>query len=147
MLVIGATALGACRSSRTTWTESDGGLTRWIDVPAGRLKTRVYTGTLMSDSPVLVLVLHGDIPDPPPSYQYEFAKVAADTLESTSGTDIVAVGVLRPGYPDPTGERSSGDMGRAAADNYSPEVIDAVERAARELATGYKPRAVILVGH
>jgi pimeloyl-ACP methyl ester carboxylesterase len=116
-------------------------------VPAGRLKTRVYTGQRVSESPVLVLVLHGDLPAPPPSYQYEFAKVVADTLESSSGTGIVAAGVLRPGYQDPTGERSSGDMGRAIADNYTPEVVDAIERAAGELAADHHPRAVVLVGH
>jgi alpha-beta hydrolase superfamily lysophospholipase len=146
ILVIAATG-GSCRSSQTAWTESDGGATRWIDVPAGRLKTRVYTGTRVSESPVLVLVLHGDLPDPPPSYHYEFAKVVADTLASSSGTGIVAAGVLRPGYADPTGERSSGDMGRAITDNYTPEVVDAVELAARELAAAHHPRAVVLVGH
>ena len=117
-------------------------MTRWIDVPAGRLKTRVYTGTAASESPVLVLVLHGDLPEPPPSYQYEFAKVIADAARNT-----VAAGVLRPGYRDPTGDRSSGDMGGAVADNYTPEAVDAVASVARELAREYRAPATILVGH
>ena len=150
VLAITAGAAGAgvsCRSPQAQWTENDGGVTRWIDVPAGPLKTRVYTGTGVSEAPLLVLVLHGDLPEPSPSYQYEFAKVVADTARNTVGTDVVAAGVLRPGYRDPTGDRSSGDMGRAVADNYTPEVVDAVARAARQLAKDQHARATILVGH
>jgi predicted esterase len=132
----------SCRSPQTQWTENDGGTTHWIEVPAGRLKTRVYTGTAVSRPPVLVLVLHGDLPEPPPSYQYEFAKHIAET-----STGVVAAGVLRPGYADPAGDRSSGDMGRAVADNYSPEVVDAVALAARELARAHGAHAIVLVGH
>ena len=137
-----AGGIGSCRSAQTEWTENDGGVTRWIEVPAGRLKTRVYTGSAVSTSPILVLVLHGDLPEPAPSYQYEFARVIADRFES-----VVAAGVLRPGYLDPTGARSSGDMGRAVADNYTPEVVDAIARAARELAKDDHAHAVVLVGH
>jgi pimeloyl-ACP methyl ester carboxylesterase len=38
-------------------------------------------------------------------------------------------------------------MGRAIADNNTPEVVDAVERAARDLATEHNTSAVVLVGH
>ncbi len=141
-LALVAGVVASCRSAQTDWTENDGGVTRWIAVPAGQLKTRVYTGSTVSETPVLVLVLHGDLPDPAPSYQYEFAKVIADRFEG-----VVAAGVLRPGYQDPTGARSSGDMGRAIADNYTPEVLDAIARAARELAAANHAKAVVLVGH
>ena len=142
MLALMAGGIGACRSSQSQWNENDGGTTRWIAVPAGRLKTRVYTGKEESQSPVLVLVLHGDLPEPAPSYQYEFANVVADRFET-----VVAAGVLRPGYRDPTGAQSSGDMGRAVADNYTPEVVDAVARVARELSDAYHVQAIVLVGH
>ena len=147
LLVIAAGAAASCGSPQARWTENDGGVTRWIEVPAGRLKTRIYKGSATSPSPVLVLVLHGDLPDPPPSYQYEFARAVTDRTEKAIATDVVAAGVLRPGYRDPTGDRSSGDMGGAVADNYTPEVIDAVFRAARELANIYNARATVLVGH
>ncbi|HVH26332.1 MAG TPA: hypothetical protein VM818_06220 [Vicinamibacterales bacterium] len=117
-------------------------MTRSIDVPGGRLKTRVYTGSATSKAPILVLVLHGDLPEPPPSYHYEFAKVIADRFEN-----VVAAGVLRPGYRDPTGAQSSGDMGRAVADNYTPEVVDAVARAARDLSADHHAHAILMVGH
>ena len=141
-LMVMAGGVGSCRSPQTEWAENDGGVTHWISVPGGRMKTRVYTGRTESDSPVLVLVLHGDLPDPAPSYQYEFAKVIADRFESA-----VAAGALRPGYRDPTGAQSSGDMGRAVADNYTPDVVDGVARAARELSDLHHAHAIVLVGH
>ena len=147
VLVLAAAGTGACRSPQPQWTESDGGVTRWIDTPRGRLKTRVYRPSTPSRKPVLVLVVHGDLPEPPPSYQYEFAKRIADSVANAATAGIVAAGVLRPGYTDPAGDRSSGDMGRAVADNYTPEVIDAVANAARALAADHDARAVVLVGH
>jgi pimeloyl-ACP methyl ester carboxylesterase len=68
-------------------------------------------------------------------------------VENAAATGIGAAGVLRPGYYDPVGGRSSGDMGRAVADNYSPEVVDAVASAARVLATDHDARAILPVGH
>ena len=41
----------SCRSSSSQWNEDDGGTTRWIDVPAGRVKTRVYTRASASPLP------------------------------------------------------------------------------------------------
>ena len=38
-------------------------------------------------------------------------------------------------------------MGRAIADNYTPEVVDAVARAARELSDAHRANAIVLVGH
>jgi pimeloyl-ACP methyl ester carboxylesterase len=60
---------------------------------------------------------------------------------------IVAAGILRPGYSDPSGDRSSGEMGKAVADNYTPEVVDAVAAVARDLKAKYDASEVVLVGH
>ncbi len=147
VLLLAVAGTGACGSPQQRWTENDGGVTRWIDVPGGRLKTRVYTQSAAPEKPILVLVLHGDLPDPPPSYQYEFAKTIAAGVENSATTGIVAAGLLRPGYSDPVGDRSSGDLGRALADNYTPEVVDAVASAARALAIDHDARAIVLVGH
>lgn len=138
---------GASCSSAPVWNENDGGTTRWIDVDGGRVKSRIYGGTSVSVSapPVLVVVVHGDLPDPPPSYQYEFARVLA--ADSRQAGVVVAAGILRPGYTDPTGDRSAGEIGRAVADNYTPEVVDAVAHAARELSNDHDARAILLVGH
>lgn len=148
-----------CAADTTT---SIGGITRWLDVPTGRLKTQVFARDTVSDHPILVVVLHGDIPDPRPDYQYLVAKAItvgwpdapdrSTALRAGLGSDwrddeIVAAGLLRPGYADPSGDRSSGDMGRAIADNYTPAVVDAVASAARQLRDLYHARAVVLVGH
>lgn len=161
-------------------SERLGGETHWIDVSAGELKAQVFEDAGVVDRPLLILVLHGDLPNPPPDYQYLFAKmltlpnepeawaalraalpadwsderVAAvgSAVRGALGSDwnheiIVAAGILRPGYADPSGDRSFGDMGMAVGDNYTPEVVDAVATAARHLRAMHNARLVVLVGH
>jgi predicted esterase len=168
---------GACGPDTS---EQIGGETQWIDVGGGRLKAQVFKHADVVDRPTLVLVLHGDLPDPPPDYQYIFARMltlgsepeawaALRPLFPADWTDeqiaarrsavtdalgaewspekIVAAGILRPGYADSSGDRSSGDMGMAVADNYTAQVVDAVAIAARELAAMHDASAVVLVGH
>jgi hypothetical protein len=78
----------SCRSSSSPWNEDDGGTIRWIDIPAGRVKTRVYTRASHPPLPVVVMVLHGDLPDPPPSYRYKSAKVLAADRGIASAANI-----------------------------------------------------------
>src|SRR6185436_16034197 len=61
--------------------------------------------------------------------------------------DVVAAGLLRPGYTDNAGDRSDGERGEARGDNYTADVADAVATATRALAQRVKARRVILVGH
>lgn len=61
--------------------------------------------------------------------------------------DVIAAGVLRPGYSDPSGERSSGVLGNWVGDNYTKEVVDAVAQAIVQLRNESSGIAVILVGH
>ena len=157
--VAAATLVAACAPETS---DTIGGETQWIDVARGRLKTQVFTRADDGERPILILILHGDLPSPPPDYQYLFAKLLTQgipeypersaLLRAALGSDwdekpIVAAGILRPGYADPSGDRSSGDMGKAVGDNYTPEVVDAVASAARELASKYDASAVVLVGH
>src|SRR5262245_45957684 len=67
------------------------GKTVWIDTAAGPLKTRVYQSSRLSEQPVLLVLVHGDIPDPRQGL-YEVAYSVASNSE-----DVVAAGVLRPG--------------------------------------------------
>jgi pimeloyl-ACP methyl ester carboxylesterase len=119
---------------------TDAGKTIWITTTQ-RLKTKVYENEKLSASPVLVVVLHGDSPERPPTYQYRFAQAVAVAVP-----DTVVAAVLRPGYDDGEG-RSDGMRGDTTGDNYTPEVLDAVATAISELKTRYRPRGVILVGH
>jgi pimeloyl-ACP methyl ester carboxylesterase len=151
--------VAACASDTTSQI---GGATLWVNVPQGRLKAQVFAREHVVARPLLILILHGDIPNPRPDYQYLFAKAItlgwpesperSSALRAALGNqwkdeDVVAAGILRPGYTDPSGDRSSGDMGRAIADNYTPEVVDAVASAIRQLNERYHARAVVLVGH
>jgi pimeloyl-ACP methyl ester carboxylesterase len=106
-----------------------------------RLKTRVYQGAGLSDHPGLIVVVHGDSPNGPPTYHYRFAETVAAAIP-----DVVAAAILRPGYSDGD-DRSDGMRGETTGDNYTPEVVDAVATALAELKGRYSPRWVVLVGH
>jgi predicted esterase len=116
------------------------GETIWITTTQ-RLKTKVYESEGLSAFPVLVVVVHGDSPQKPPTYQYRFAQAVTVAVP-----DTVVGAVLRPGYDDGE-DRSDGMRGETTGYNYTPEVLDAVATAISELKTRYRPRRVILVGH
>jgi pimeloyl-ACP methyl ester carboxylesterase len=114
--------------------------TMWVTTTQ-RIKSKIYENTRLSQHPILVIVVHGDSPDGPPTYQYRFAERAAAAI-----SDAVVAAVLRPGYSD--GEDSSDGMrGFTTGDNYTPEVVNAVATVLSELRDRYHPRRVILVGH
>jgi pimeloyl-ACP methyl ester carboxylesterase len=178
--IVSAVAAALVAACAPDTTARIGGATHWIDAGEGELKAQVFAGAELVDRPILILILHGDLPDPPPDYQYLFAKLltlpddalAWSSLGGALGPDwtdervaataaairaalgatwspesIVAAGVLRPGYADSSGDRSSGEMGLAVGDNYTPDVVDAVATVARSLAGSHNARAVVLVGH
>lgn len=144
-----------------------GGQAHWVDTPEGRLKTRLYDSGAEA-MPILVVVVHGDVPNPRLDYHYYFARMAA---EGRAGFDAIpgardafpalgayfdmsdwsgglaAAGLLRPGYSDVDGDRSDGEMGAALADNYTPEVVDAVAAATFALRTDTGAAKVVLIGH
>jgi pimeloyl-ACP methyl ester carboxylesterase len=138
-----------------------GGEVQWIDVTGGRLKTQIYSTTPLGARPTLVIALHGDLFDPTPSYQYAFAQALTQGFDAPAmpgqvrarlGThphvnDVVAAGLLRPGYTDNAGDRSDGQRGEALGDNYTAEVVDAVATATRALTQRFLARRVVLVGH
>jgi predicted esterase len=138
-----------------------GGQPLWIELPAGRLKAEAFSSPQLSEHPVLLIVLHGDLFDPTPSYQYAFAQLVTQGAnapalpERTRANlanwrliqDVVGVGILRPGYTDNKGDRSDGDMGNAALDNFTPEVVDAIAGAVNQLKDRFGARYVVLVGH
>lgn len=61
--------------------------------------------------------------------------------------DLLGVGVLRPGYTDGKGDRSNGEMGMAALDNFTPEAVDAIATVVRVLKGQSQARRIVLVGH
>jgi pimeloyl-ACP methyl ester carboxylesterase len=115
-----------------------------VSVQGGRwlLAGRAYESAKLSAHPHLIVVIHGDAPSLSPSYQYAFADRAAAALN-----DVVAVGVLRPGYQDGMGGKSEGDRGFALGDNYTLADITSVASAAKALMTRYHAADLTLVGH
>ena len=160
-LVLCGVLLTACSQPEADSIFGRGGTTQWIDVPQGRLKADVYSTTRLSARPVLVVVLHGDLFNPTPSYQYAFAQaltqgfdapVMPDRVRARLGrhpdvADVVAAGLLRPGYTDNAGDLSDGERGDARGDNFTAEVTGAVATAVRTLKQRYMARRVVLVGH
>jgi pimeloyl-ACP methyl ester carboxylesterase len=114
----------------------------WVRGGSECLHMQVYRSAAASPHPDLVVVLHGDAPFANPSYQYAAARRIA-----TGAVNLIAVGILRPGYTDVEGRRSSGIRGRAIGDNYTPAVVDAVAGAVDQLTQSYLPARVFLVGH
>jgi pimeloyl-ACP methyl ester carboxylesterase len=113
-----------------------------LDVVGGRMTGRAYMSMEANSNPALVVVLHGDLLEPGNTYHYGFARTMASETPN-----IVAVGLLRPGYSDERGNRSDGDALTATGDNYTAEVVAAVAAATEQLKSRYRARTVILVGH
>ena len=68
----------------------------WVQGGSFRLRTWSFVSEEKSASPILVVVIHGDAPFNKPEYRYVFAAKAA-----AAHPDVIAVGLLRPGYTDP----------------------------------------------
>jgi pimeloyl-ACP methyl ester carboxylesterase len=149
LLVLAGTAC-----SRDTYVRGIGGDIRWMDVPQGQLKIKIYGTGSHSENPVLVVVLHGDGLGrlPRPGIQYAIAQAIAEGFESEGlrhlrFDDVVAAGILRPGYTDPDGDQSDGRMGTRTGDNHTREVTEAVVAVVNTLKKELNARAVILMGH
>jgi pimeloyl-ACP methyl ester carboxylesterase len=148
VLCLGAVVLTACQSappaplSEESRRALTSGETKWITANGLRVKTKVSKSRVLGDHMTLVVALHGDAPNAPPSIHDVFAERAAEQIDGT-----VAVGVLRPGYSDGAGDQSEGERGRATGDNYTPVVVDAIAQLAGELRKTYAPTSVVMVGH
>jgi pimeloyl-ACP methyl ester carboxylesterase len=118
------------------------GEVRWIVAHGLRLKTKIYRSQSRSEHPRMIVILHGDSPFRPPSYQYLFAHQVAFQIDN-----VMAVAILRPGYSDDSGQKSTGERGETTGDNYTPEVVDAIAEAVNQLKAKFQPEATILVGH
>ena len=118
----------------------DEGQTIWVNGPDGRQKVRAYPGAQLSDNPVLVLWIHGDLD--PGAEPYELAQQVAHVA-----TNVVVVALLRPGYSDADGDTSAGLKGYGVGDNYTAQVVDDVHAVIQALKNRFHARAVIVLGH
>lgn len=90
----------------------------------------------------LAVFLHGDVSSGGPAdYMYSYARSFA-----SGRRDVAAVAILRPGYYDRAGNRSSGsDNGRR--DTFDAGSIRTIAGAIRDLKAKYGAQRVIALGH
>ncbi len=91
---------------------------------------------------ILAVFVHGDVSaGGPADYMYRYAQSFA-----AGRRDVAAVALLRPGYYDRAGNRSSGsDNGRS--DTFDAGSIRTIAGAIRDLKAKYGARRVIALGH
>ena len=121
---------------------SDADEQSWVQGGPYRLRMSAFISEGKSESPVLVVVVHGDAPFNEPDYQYEFAANVAATHQ-----DVVAVGLLRPGYTDPQGNRSDGERGESTGDSLNVTNTEAIAGAIGELKRRWNARKVVVAAH
>lgn len=126
----------------TTQAPSSTGETLWVTANGLRIKTKIYQSAKLSNRPVLIVVLHGDLFRPPPSYQYTFARTVAAQTDN-----VIVAALLRPGYTDDVGDKSDGERGFATGDNYTPVVVDAAAQVIDQLKAKFHPAGTVLAGH
>jgi pimeloyl-ACP methyl ester carboxylesterase len=135
-----AAALIACPLTFAVVSESSSSTQALQTVQGGsyRLRMHVFQGKRLSEHPVLLVVLHGDLGT---DYINSFAWQAA------GDGDVVAVALLRPGYSDKPGNISEGSKGLTTGDNYDATNTDAVAAAVLKLKEQFHARKVVLAGH
>jgi pimeloyl-ACP methyl ester carboxylesterase len=99
-----------------------------------------------ADPAALVVWLHGDVSSGgPANYHFGLAQKAADDLAPQR---VLSVALVRPGYPDGSGEASSvGFTNGGRSDHYTKDNISEVGAAIERLKARYRPKTVVLVGH
>lgn len=114
----------------------------WVEGDDFRLRIGVFPSEELSAEPILVVAIHGDAPFTKPDYQYKFAEEVARIH-----ADIIAVGLLRPGYTDPAGNRSDGERGLNVGDNWHARNTDAIASAIQHLRRRWNCRKAVVAGH
>jgi len=91
----------------------------------------------------MVVWLHGNMTSgKPASYHFPIARKAATDFASQK---VMSVALVRPGYPDGSGESSSGND-YCRGDNWDQSNIAEVGSAIERLRQKFKPKTLILVG-
>jgi poly(3-hydroxybutyrate) depolymerase len=92
----------------------------------------------------MIVWLHGNVSKGGPADSH--FRIAAQAAADLAAENVLAVALLRPGYPDSTGAYSSGsDNGRS--DNWQKSTISEIGTVIERLRDHYRPRRVVIVGH
>ena len=94
----------------------------------------------------MIVWLHGDVSSGGPA-NYHFA-LAEEAATRFSSSNVLSVALVRPGYPDGSGESSSVALLHSGrSDHYTRENVAEVGAAIARLRSHFKPKNVVLVGH
>lgn len=95
---------------------------------------------------VLLVWLHGDVSAGGPA-NYHFA-IAQKSVSAFASARVLAVALVRPGYPDGSGNESSVAAAHGGrSDHYTKENVGEVATAIERLRDRYQARSVIVIGH
>jgi pimeloyl-ACP methyl ester carboxylesterase len=122
----------------------------------GCLAIRTAKGSGLSDSPKLAVFIHANsCGSKRPTRErrkynwYMHDEVGLPFLELAEAnglTDLVVVSLLRPGYSDNDGNKSSGShLGRC--DNNTEKIVDSIAEGLRNLKSHYNSKKLVAVGH
>ena len=94
----------------------------------------------------MVVWLHGDVSSGGPA-NYHFA-VAQSAAAQFASARVLSVALVRPGYPDGSGESSTvAPLRGGRTDHYTRENLEEVGVAIERLRARFKPKFVVAVGH
>ena len=99
-----------------------------------------------AEADTLVVWLHGDISaGGPATYHFESAQQAAHVF---AGAKVLSVALVRPGYPDGSGDSSSVDAFHGGrSDHYTKVNVLEVGAAIERLRSKFQPKSLIVIGH
>ena len=111
----------------------------WVQGDGECLYIQTFDRDKTVPAPLLLVFLHGDKSNGRPiSWEIRYANQFASA-------NVVAVSMVRPGYPAEDGRRSTGDTSRS--DTYTEHNITAVAGALRRLKDYHSAQRLILVGY
>ena len=140
VLAVIATVIGivfACEALAGPCTSPDN-LTR---VTGGNECLVIHTFGAAVGNRTLVVFIHGDGSKGGPS------DYLAKAAERVAGDGVTGVVLIRPGYYDSDGAKSTGTSYRRRGDGYRDNIIAAVAGAVAELKSHHSADRVVLVGH
>jgi hypothetical protein len=119
--------LSSCSAKSQTNNCEEKDTLNYIKTQQGCIFIKVFKSDSLTLNPNLLIVIHGDAPFNPPSYQYKLSQKLSEKVKNT-----IIVSILRPGYKDNVGNKSDGKRGLTTGDNYTDEVINSLTEVIKE---------------
>ena len=106
MIILG---LSNCNAKSQSSLREKKDTLNYIQTQNGYVFIRLFKSDSITLKPNLLIVIHGDAPFNPPSYQYKLSQKLSEQVKNT-----IIISVLRLRYKDPEGNKSDGVKGFGA---------------------------------